>query len=419
MQGEDMRSWQDGQGKCRCTVRAGCLEVICQCGRCSIADTNILALPSPGLAIRRRMPAPRHEFSEADRELLRRSLEVRLEIPLDGKASCIKVSDMLKAKGGYSPSGTTLYHLLVAPTGDRRPYLETLHALARLLGFADWHSFRSKGASSRSEPVLRLDQVFALPVLLETCMRKGSSEVLDDFLDQWLDRIDHVAIFDLGLALYTVLYKHPDEVRPFIERYAAHPVVRRGLFELMADPDFQLAHADEGLQHYLSASKPMDDEQGLGDRLFARSMLFRHHILKGDARAAEEGRQLYTDLLGPDDLRAVHLFPAARYLTYAIWYDVLQRRTSRRKRRESLVIEWAAERLLQDRSELERDIIFHTLVEGSFRAGLLSRMVPEIVRLFPDVDPQRFKDGEALHRLMAEREPNGLRVHFKRVLHSA
>lgn len=364
------------------------------------------------------MPAPRHEFSEADRELLRSSLEATLHIHLEGKAACMKVSDRLKAQGGYAPSGTTLYHLLVAPTGNRRPYLETLHALARLLGFADWHSFRSKGAGPRSEPALRLDQVFALPVLLETCIRMRNFEVLDDFLDQWLDRIDHPAIFDVGLALYTVLFKQPEMVRPICTRYAAHPVVRKGLFELMADPDFQLAHADEGLQHYLNASKPMDDEEGLGDRLFARSMLFRHHVLKGDARAAEEGRRLYSSMVGLDQLNAIHLFPATRYLTYALWYDVLQRRTARRKRRESMVAEWAADRLLKDRTELERNIMFHTLVEGSLRAGMLQRLVPDIVRLFPDVDPERFKDPKALDALLTEKEPNGLRVHFKRVAHS-
>jgi hypothetical protein len=364
------------------------------------------------------MPAPRHEFTAADRALLRGSLEAMLHIPLQGKAACRKVSDRLKVQGGYAPSGTTLYHLLVAPIGNRKPYMETLHALARLLGSADWHSFRSKGAGLRSDPALRLDQLFALPALLETCIRKGSYDVLDDFLDQWLDRIDHVAIFDLGLALYTVLYKDPALERPFYARYSSHPVVRRGLFELMADPDFQLAHADEGLQHYLSASKPMDDVQGLNDRLFARSMLFRHHVLKGDARAAEEGRRLYSRMVGLDQLNSIHLFPAIRYLTYAIWYDVLQRRTTRRKRRESLVIEWAAERLLQDRSELERNIIFHTLVEGLLRAGILDRVVPDIARLFPDIDTERFHDRVALERLLAEKEPNGLRIYFKRVAHS-
>jgi hypothetical protein len=361
------------------------------------------------------MPAPRHEFSEADRELLRQALTMKLDMPLDGKAACMRVSDLIKGQGGYAPSGTTLYHLLVSPMGGRRPYLETLHALGRLLGYRNWHEFRSDNAPVRPEPALRLDQVFALPVLLETCIRKGSYEVLDDFLAQWTDRVDHKAVFDLGLALYTVLYKHPEAARSFYQRYAAHPVVRRGLFELMADPDFQLAHADEGLQHYLEASRPEEDEKGLGDRLFARSMLFRHHVLKGDARAAEEGRRLYTEPLGPDELTAMHLFPAARYLTYALWYDVLQRRTARRKRRESMVVEWAAERLLQDRSELERNIIFHTLVEGLHKAGLLKRLIPEVLRLFPGVDAEALRSPEALRRLLDEREPNGLRVHFRNV----
>ncbi|MFN6114689.1 MAG: hypothetical protein ACK46C_02300, partial [Flavobacteriales bacterium] len=211
----------------------------------------------------------------------------------------------------------------------------------------------------------------------------------------------------------------PEVVRPFVTRYAAHPVVRRGLFELMADPDFQLAHADEGLQHYLSASRPMDDEQGLGDRLFARSMLFRHHVLKGDARAAEEGRRLYTYPLGPDELSAVHLFPAARYLTYAIWYDVLQRRTERRKHRESMVIAWAATRLLQDRSELERNIIFHTLLEGFEKARVLDRVMPDLLLLFPEVDPDALADPQRRAQLLSDREPNGLRVHFKKVIRSA
>lgn len=364
------------------------------------------------------MPAPRHAFSEADRELLRQALTLKLDVSLDGKAACMRISDLLKKEGGYAPSGTTLYHLLVSPSDDRRPYLETLHALARLLGYRNWHEFRSGNAPLNPEPALRLDQVFALPVLLETCIRKGSYEVLDDFLDQWIERIDHVAIFDLGLALYTVLYKHPQAARSFYVRYAAHPVVRKGLFELMADPDFQLAHADEGLQHYLDASRPVDDEKGSNDRLYARSMLFRHHFLKGDERAAAEGRRLYSELLGPDELSAVHLFPATRYLTYALWYDVLQRRTVRRKQRESKVVDWAAERLLQDRSEQERNIIFHTLVEGLLKAGILQRVVPDIARLFPDVDPERLHDRVSLERLLAEKEPNGLRVHFKRVAHS-
>lgn len=359
------------------------------------------------------MPAPRHEFSEADRELLRQAVCVKLGIPLDGKAACLKVSELLKDQGCYAPSGTTLYHLLVAPAGDRRPYLETLHALGRLLGFRNWHEFRSSNAPVRPEPALRLDQVFALPVLLETCIRRSSYEVLDDFLDQWTDRNDHIAIFDIGLALYTVLYKHPEAAVAFFQRYAAHPVVRRGLFELMADPDFRLAHADEGLQLYLKASRSADDGQGLGDRLFARSMLFRHHFLKGDARAAVEGRRLYADPSSPDELSAVHLFPAARYLTYALWYDVMQRRTARRKRRESMVVEWAAERLLQHRSELEYNILFHTLVEGLCKAGLLKRLIPEISRLFPDVDAEALRNPDALKRLLDEHEPNGLRVHFR------
>jgi len=364
------------------------------------------------------MPAPRHEFNKADRKLLRRSLEVRLEIPLDGKASCIKVSDMLKAQGGYAPSGTTLYHLLVAPTGKRKPYMETLHAMARLLGFADWYAFRSDGAPRKAEQVIRLDQFFALPVLLETCLRKGNFEVLDDFLNQWLNRIDHVAIFDIGLALFTVLEQQPALERPFHARYAAHPVVRKGLFELMADPDFQLAHADEGLQQYLNASSSLDDRQGLGDRLFARSMLFRHYIMKGDPRAAEEGRRLYSSMVGLSELDAVHLFPATRYLTYALWYDVLQRRTDRRKRRESMVVEWAAERLLQNRSELERNIIFHTLVEGFEKASVLERVMPDLLRLFPEVDPDALANPQRRAQLLSVREPNGLRVHFKRVVRS-
>jgi hypothetical protein len=380
---------------------------------CNIFDTGPL-IPS----ITTTMPSPRHEFSETDRELLGKALSLKLDRPLDGKAACVRLSDLLKEQGGYAPSGTTLYHLLISPMGDRRPYLGTLHALGRLLGYRNWQEFRSGNDMARPEPALRLDQVFALPVLLETCIRKGSYEVLDDFLDQWLDRIDHVAIFDIGLALYTVWYKQPDAARSFFQRYAGHPVVRRGLFELMADPDFHLALIAEGLQHYLEASKAADDEQGHGDRLFARSMLFRHHVLKGDTRAAEEGRRLYSDMLGTDELNAVHLFPATRYLTYALWYDVLQRRTERRKQRESKVVDWAAERLLQDRSELERNIIFHTLVEGLLRAGILDRVVPDIARLFPDIDTERFHDRVALERLLAEKEPNGLRLYFKRVAHS-
>lgn len=359
------------------------------------------------------MPAPRHDFSGTDRELLRRALSDKLSMPLVGKSDCLRVADLLKEQGGYAPSATTLYHLLVSPQGGRRPYLETLHALGRLLGYGNWHEFRSDCAPARPEPALRLDQLFALPELLETCIRKGNYGVLDDFLDQWTDRVDHKAIFDIGLALYTVLYRHPEAARSFYQRYATHPVVRRGFFELMADPDFQLALADEGLQHYLEASPPEDDEKGLGDRLFARSMLFRHHVLKGDARAAEVGRRLYSEPYGPDELNVVHLFPAARYLTYALWYDVIQRRTARRKRRESMVVEWAAERLLQDRSELERNIIFHTLVEGLHKAGLLKRLIPEVLRLFPDVDAEALRSPEALRRLLDEREPNGLRVHFR------
>lgn len=364
------------------------------------------------------MPFPRHEFTAADRELLRIALSQKLDVPLNGKADCVRLSDLLRKERGYAPSATTLYHLLVSPLGDRRPYLETLHALGRLLGYSNWHQFRSSGSTTQPDPAIRLDQVFALPVLMETCIRRESYDVLDDFLDQWLDRIDHVAIFDLGLALYTVLYKHPDVARMFFHRYAGHPVVRRGLFELMADPDFHLVQVDEGLQFYLEASEPADAERGHGDRLFARSMLFRHHVLKGDARAAEEGRRLYSDMLGTAELNAVHLFPATRYLTYALWYDVLQRRTERRKQRESKVVDWAAERLLQDRNELERNIIFHTLVEGLMRAGILDRVLPDIARLFPDIDPERFNDRVDLERLLAEREPNGLRVHFKRVPHS-
>jgi hypothetical protein len=359
------------------------------------------------------MPAPRHQFSEVDREHLRKAVEARLGFSLDGKAACLKASDMLKQLGGYAPSGTTIYHLFIAPAGHRRPYLETLHALSRVLGAANWHEFRSSAPVVRCEPELRLDQVFALPVLLETCIRKGGYELLDDFLEQWTDRIDHVAIFDLGLALYTVLYKHPAMARPFFARYAAHPVVRKGLFELMADPDHRLAHADEGLQHYLDASLSVNDEQGLNDRLFARAMLFRHHFLNGDERAAAEGRRLYSELLGPDELNAVHLFPATRYLTYALWYDVLQRRTERRKQRESKVIDWAAERLLKYRSELERNIIFHTLVEGLSKVGLLNRLIPEVSRLFPDVDADALECPDALRWLLNEREPNGLRVHFR------
>jgi hypothetical protein len=242
--------------------------------------------------------------------------------------------------------------------------------------------------------------------------------VVDEFFEQWSDRIDHVALFDLGLAMYMVLYADPTAAVPFYQRYATHPVVRKAFFEQMADPDFRLANADDGLRRYLAASGTGDDGKGLGDRLFARSMLFRHHFLKGDARAAEEGRSLYSDMPDRDALNTVHLYPAARYLTYGLWYDVMQQRTARRVRRESMVVDWVAERLRDERTAIERDILFHTLVEGAQRAGILDQLRPDILRLFPAIDPDGFTDASSLHRLLAAKDPNGLTVLFKRVVHS-
>lgn len=361
------------------------------------------------------MPAPRHQFTESDRELLRHALERKLAIRLEGRSACIKAAALMKERGGYAPSANTLYHVLQDATSGRKPYLATLDALSVFLGFKDWHGLRMCAVPVREEPGLRLDQVYALPALLSRCMQQGCHAVVDDFLDEWRDRLDHVSVFDIGLAIYTVLYKHPELERPFYARYAAHPVVRAGFFELMADPDFHLAHAAEGLQQYLEASGPEDEETAFRDRLFARAMLFRHHYLNGDGRMTDQGRVLYSDPLGRDALAIAPLFPATRYLTYALWYDVLERRTARRQRREAMVIDWAAERLLKDRSPLERNIVLHTLVEGLLQVDLLDRVLPDILRLFPEVDADAFKDPARIHELLTAREPNGLRVHFKRI----
>jgi hypothetical protein len=365
------------------------------------------------------MPRPRHVFTVSDRTLLREALNARLGFPLDGKSACLRASDALRALGGYAPSGTTLYHLLIAPLDGRRPYPDTLHALARLLGAADWHALRRLRTSEADRIAIDQHAVLEHPSLLAVCIRGGHYAAVDDFLEQWADRIDHVALYDLGLALYSVLHADPTATVPFYQRYAIHPVVRKAFFEQMADPDFRLANADQGLQHYLAATGTGDDGKGLGDRLFARSMLFRHHFLCGDPRAVEAGRSLYANMPAQDLLTAIHLYPATRYLTYALWYDVMQRRTDRRLRRESLVMEWIAERLREERTSLERDILFHTLVEGAHRAGLLNRLVPDILRLFPDIDPDGFTDASSVKRLIAAKDTNAVSRLFTCQPHSA
>jgi hypothetical protein len=359
------------------------------------------------------MPAPRQYFDDLDRERLRQALERELTFPLDSRSACNKAAMMLGAKGGSMPSATTLYQLFVASTGDRKPYMETLHALSRSLGYRDWNKFREGTEVSLSGATLVLDQFQVLPELMASCLRRACYEVLDDLFEGWSDRLDHGALYDLGFSIYLALLKDPGLAKPFYVRYADHPVVRRAYFEVMADPYFRIADADDGLQHYLDASAPVEEEKGFQDHLFGRSMLFRHHYLTRDGRVLDQGRSLYSNGIDLKQLNAMHVFPAARYLMYSIWYDVVQRRTERRKRRESMVIEWASARLLESRTTPERNIIKHTLLEGFRTVGLLDRVLPDLLRIFPEVDPNDLKEPSRFRELLSSVEANSLNERFK------
>lgn len=361
------------------------------------------------------MPAPRHQFNDFDREVLRQALEAGLGLKLFGKSDCIRAADLLRGKHGYAPSATTLYSLLCGQLSGRSPYRATLDAISVALGFKDWMSLRRNVAPMDQRQVHRLDLGLALPELLAICMRQRSYAVVDEFLEEWSDRIEDESISYLGLAIYIMLQREPELERPFYERYAAHPVARKCFFEMKADPEFRLPHADEGLLLYAKASMPEEDALGYRDRMFAGSMLFRHHYLTSDPSLVEQGKQLYSEGIDMDAVSTTHLFPAARYLMYAVWYDLLQRRTSRRKKRESMLLDWAAERLREERTGLERDIIFHTMVEGFERVNLLDRVMPDILRLFPDVDPGLLRDPRLRSQLLANRSPNGIHHNLKQV----
>lgn len=339
-------------------------------------------------------------------------MEQRLGFVLDRKSACTRASDEMRILDGSAPSATTLHGLFVRPDG-RTPYLETLHLMARFVGKRDWHDFQGDDPGLVEAPRFRLDPLHALPGMVVSCMRRAQYGVLDDLFDAWSERLDHPGIYDVGLCIYVALYTAPDVAMPFYERYAGHPTVRTGFFELLADPEFRLHGYAEGLAQYHAATGASDEAMNFRDRLFADTMIFRHHVLKGLPQAAERGGGLYTGAMDPVLMARAHVFPVARYLAYALWYDVLQRRSARRKRRERVILEWAAERMARHASPLERDIILYNLVEGFLRVGTIKEVMRDLLSLFPELDPELAGDEQGLRQLLAERDPNGLHWRFR------
>jgi hypothetical protein len=355
------------------------------------------------------MAASPHLYTLADREMLRAALVWKSGVQLDGKSACIRMSEVLRSGGRYAPSGTTLYHLFVATGGSRRPYLETLHALSRYLGYSDWHAFRQNTGKGSGIPVPMGRSHVVYPDLFAICLRSGRFEVIDEFLDNWRERLEDPLLYDVGLVIYRALRCDASLELPFYERYAGHPAARKAFFEFLADPDLRLVHADEGLRRYREVSGPVADQQGIQGRLLDRAMLSRYHLLPADPRTKELGSDICTDGTVGDALPATHLFPAMRYLAYAVWYDLLGgQRSRRRSGAVSRVIERVATCLQEERSELERNILFHTLVEALLRERLLDRVKPELARLFPEVDPDVYSDAGRLGAVLARRDHNVL-----------
>jgi hypothetical protein len=358
------------------------------------------------------MPKPRHVLLPEELQRLRSAMEERLGFLLDRKSACTRASDEMRILDGSAPSATTLHGLFVRPDG-RTPYLETLHLMARFVGKRDWHDFQGDDPGLVEAPRFRLDPVHALPNMLISCMRRGQHGVLDDLFDAWSERLDDPGIYDVGLCIYVALYTAPDVAMPFYQRYAGHPTVRTGFFELLADPEFRLHGYAEGLAQYHAATGASDDAMNFRDRLFADTMIFRHHVLKGDPQAVARGSGLYTTGMDASLLNGTHVFLVSRYLAYALWYDVMQRRSARRKRRERTILEWAAGRLSKCSTQLERDIILYNLLEGFLRVGTIKEVMHDLLSLFPELDPELAGDEGRLRQVLAECDPNGIHRRFR------
>lgn len=351
------------------------------------------------------MPKARTTFSLADRELLRAALSWKLGMPLDGKAACLRAAEVLRRAGRYAPAGTTLYHLFVATNTGRKPYSETLHVLSRYLGFSDWHAFKRSAGTVRPHPGLSEEVEDILPDLLAICIRRKCFAVLDELFDGWTSGADNKDLRPIGSAIHRALYRDSSLEQPFFARYAAHPTVRASLSQLRSYPDLHPEGMHCSIQQFKQASEARSTESGSGWRGTVAPV--DTNLSKPSGTRALHGNVSRGRLL-PHELHVDHLLPATRYLAYAVWCDVLQRQRRGQSRKGSLLIEWVASCLREERSALERNFLFHALVDGFVSLCLLDKVREDLIRLFPDIDAEVFTDPDRLKAILASKDLGGL-----------
>jgi hypothetical protein len=336
------------------------------------------------------MPKPIYVISSFLKKGLRWKIENHLGYKICTKQDCRKLSDLIKNKGLPTISESTLYRLFLLSDNSNSPFIHTLDILSKFIGFVDWLSLEEhlvEIAKFRMTYGKFYDGNSEIKSLLTICIHKDELRPLFDFLEQFPTEIDATQKHLLGDEMFSSLCSNPNKNVNFFKNFSKIPIVREGLFELLADPTFTIPQYEIGIKYYLENISPRNSNRELQDFIFGNCLLFRHYFVSNNSSALKKvGDSLYIHFdFELKTLEQIHLFPAIRYLSYKLIFFHVQGLTNKIEP----YLEWLTEYAInsvKDKIIEEQKIIIHTLCDAlQFDKYLQERVLTQLKSSLPEV----------------------------------
>jgi hypothetical protein len=341
------------------------------------------------------MPQEKYRITSKAKFDLLRSIDHYLGLFVRTKSDCAILSSVLTGDGYDYLSESTLYRLLVKPQSNHLPSLHTLNTLAQFCCFPDWFTME-RFAGNYYQYNQYKDQQYGLSdytaALLRSCIHQKNFRPVAEFFDQdfsdcdgfYLDRI-------LGFEIFRIMADSPGNNIDFYRQFYKHPLLRRIFFEHNTDPDCRIKQHAEGMQLYLSASKPESGADGLQDYIFANCLLLRYYFKKGNyPRVLELGKTLYE--CEDFDVESLIFYPRFRYHAYKLLYYKARNLTEKCRYQEQYIL-WYFRR---NAAELKESNLFFRDVNNITRPNRLQNHATAALSIFGDAftlagSPQKVK----------------------------
>lgn len=343
------------------------------------------------------MPKPKYIVSPIELDLLLQELYLKTGIIIQTKRDCKKISELISDSDNFI-SESTIYRLFVLKNKSYTPYMHTLDVLSVFCGHKNWADWNKNNNFTRNCLFPYSEGIFDLGFdsIVNNCIKLSDYKVLRNYLMQFPYEMASNNCHILGNDVFKSLLHNPKSCLTFYNSFGDVPIIRKSFFELLADPDFELAHYDIALKQYLKGTIKDSSSKQIQDTVFALSLLSRHYFLNEKKDSFEKYAKLLYELEKDVivERKNIYTFPKARFFIYKILYYKAFKSEIEQRNYEKWLLEFISEEKHSFNFQ-DSKIWIHTILDIRpfiLKYAEFENMVYSIISLFKNMYPDNISD---------------------------